>query len=91
LEDVSEKNSVVNDDSGDVDNNWTKDFLQAGSTIFGNSGRKRSGSMDSTASSTSEPAQSIGTWKMIKGKVVQAVEDIKQQKDKDNSVQGKSN
>jgi hypothetical protein len=73
---VSEKLSA-----NDEENNWTKEFLQAGSTIFGSSGRKRSGSMDSSASSTSEPNQSIGTWKLIKGKVVQAVEDIKKDKE----------
>lgn len=69
------------------DSNWRKDFLQGG---FFN--RKRSGSIESsanvpTATTTTTAAAvasstdaHVGTWKVIKGKVSQAIEDIKSSK-----------
>ncbi|KAG4072891.1 hypothetical protein HA402_002634 [Bradysia odoriphaga] len=66
------------------DSNWRKDFLQG--TFFS---RKRSGSSENVAAQTSSPSgslptsnegQSVGTWKLIKGRVSQAMEDIKSSK-----------
>lgn len=68
------------------DSSWRKDFLQG--NFFG---RKRSGSAENIAQVTqpigntsSVPTvnenQSIGTWKLIKGRVSQAMEDIKSSK-----------
>ncbi|XP_059621006.1 testis-expressed protein 2 isoform X2 [Phlebotomus argentipes] len=53
------------------ENSWRRDFLQGG---FFN--RKRSGSPDSQASGLLSSSEG-NTWKLIKGKVTQAMEDIK--------------
>lgn len=66
------------------DSSWRKDFLQG--TFFS---RKRSGSTENVAAHTSSPSgslptanesQSVGTWKTIKSRVSQAMEDIKSPK-----------
>ncbi|KAJ6643937.1 Testis-expressed protein 2 [Pseudolycoriella hygida] len=57
------------------DSSWRKDFLQG--TFFG---RKRSGSSENVATTTVNEVEPVGTWKLFKGRVSQAMEDIKSSK-----------
>lgn len=80
-EDVDSRKFLL---SQSEDSSWRKDFLQG--TFFS---RKRSGSSENvatppTTTSTSVPtaneSPSVGTWRLIKGRVSQAMEDIKSSK-----------